>query len=48
MNFASINGHLKVVKWLRRNRFEGCYKLYAMNKASKNGHLEVVKFLRKF
>eukprot|EP00122_Pirum_gemmata_P021472 Pgem_evm1s20004 len=46
MDFAAENGHLDVVKFLHRNRTEGCTK-NAMTKAVKNGHLEVVKFLHK-
>ena len=44
MNFAVANGHLHVVKFIHKNRSEGC-NVWGMNYAAENGHLEVVKFL---
>ena len=45
MNWAAINGHLELVKFLHKNRKEGCTE-YAMDLAAKYGHSEVVKWLR--
>ena len=39
-------GNLDGIKWLHKNRTEGCTK-YAMDWAASNGHLEVVKWLHK-
>jgi len=41
---AAANGYLSVVKWLHRNRREGC-TVSAMNWAAERGHLSVVKWL---
>ena len=43
-NYAAMNGHLEVVKWLHEFRSEGCTK-DAINLAACNGHLEVMKWL---
>jgi hypothetical protein len=58
MNWASSQGHLKVVKYLmcalRVNYVVGAlgYKkkctMLAMDSASRNGHLEVVEYLHKY
>ena len=44
MNYAAINGHLEVVKWLYNNRTEGCTQV-AMDCAAIRGHSDVVKWL---
>lgn len=41
---AASNGHLEVVKWLLRNRNEGC-RILAIKKAAENGNLHIVKLL---
>ncbi|KAJ3185542.1 hypothetical protein HDU87_000165 [Geranomyces variabilis] len=46
MDLASQNGRLEVVKFLHKNRHEGC-STDAMDKAASGGHLEVVKWLHK-
>ena len=43
-NFAAINGHIDLVRWLHFNHKEGC-TTNDMDLAAKNGHLEIVKFL---
>jgi ankyrin repeat protein len=43
-NWAALNGHLDVVKFLHCNRTEGC-TTNAMNLAVENGRLDVVEFL---
>jgi len=43
MNWASISGHIEVVKYLH----EIVGATYVMDWASVNGHLEVVKYLHK-
>ena len=40
------NGHLETVKWLHKNRSEGC-TTSAIDYAAENGHLETVKWLHK-
>ncbi len=44
MNYAAMNGHLHMVKFLHENREEGC-STWAMDWAAMNGHLEVIKWL---
>jgi hypothetical protein len=44
MNYAVINGHLDIVKWLHFNRNEGC-TIDAIGYAASNGDLHVVKWL---
>ena len=44
MNFAAMNGHLDVVKWLHENRKEGC-TINAMDWGAKFGHLDIVIWL---
>jgi hypothetical protein len=44
MNWAAGCNHLEVIKWLHKNRSEGCNP-YAMNSAADSGHLEVIKWL---
>jgi hypothetical protein len=44
MDLAARNGDLKVVKWLHKNRKEGC-TTDAMDHAARNGHLQVVQWL---
>lgn len=44
MDWAAMNGHLDVVKWLHSNRSEGC-SLFIMHYAGEHGHLDVVKWL---
>ena len=46
INYASLNGHLNIVKWLHKNRSEGC-TTGAMNWASENGHTEIYNYLIK-
>jgi len=43
MDFAAMNGHLEVLKWLHKI---GKTSADAMDWDAKNGHLEVVKFLQ--
>lgn len=43
-SWAARNGHLCVIKWLHRNKMEGCTQ-DAMDWAAKYGHLEVVEWL---
>jgi ankyrin repeat protein len=45
MNYAAMNGHLDVVRWLHEKISEGC-TTRAMDYAARNGHIEVVKWLR--
>ena len=44
MNWASMNGEMKVVKWLHENRTEGCTP-DAMNSAAERGNLDMVRWL---
>ncbi|KAF4319091.1 hypothetical protein G195_007588 [Phytophthora kernoviae 00238/432] len=44
MDAAAFRGHLEIVKWLHKNRVEGC-SAHAMDSAAAGGHLEVVKWL---
>jgi len=44
MDWAALNGHLDVIKWLCENRTEGC-TFRAMDYAALNGHLDVIKWL---
>jgi len=44
--FACKKGYLDVVKFLHKNRKEGCTTI-AMDQAALQGHLDVVKFLHK-
>ncbi|CAI5738929.1 unnamed protein product [Peronospora destructor] len=46
MDAAALRGHLKVVKWLHKNRGEGC-SVHAMNSAAAGGHIDVVQWLHK-
>ncbi len=46
MDVAATGGHLHVVKWLHKNREEGC-TTNAMDWGATNGHLHVVKWLHK-
>src|SRR6476661_2624364 len=43
-NWAAMNGHLNVIKWLHENKKEGC-TTRAMDWAADHGHLEIVKWL---
>jgi ankyrin repeat protein len=44
MNWAAMNGHLEIVKWLHTNRTEGCAET-AMKLALENSHLEIIEWL---
>jgi ankyrin repeat protein len=44
MDFAAGNGHLNVVKWLHKNRKEGCTTT-AMDLAMLNEHIDIVMWL---
>lgn len=44
MDGAAENGFLPVVRWLHRNRNEGCSEK-AMTRAAYNGHLPIVEWL---
>ena len=44
MDWAASNGQLEVVKWLHKNRSEGCTP-EALFWAASKGHLEIVKYL---
>lgn len=46
MDSAAFAGHLAVVKWLHRNRSEGC-TAHAMDSAAACGHLDIVKWLHR-
>ena len=43
MDYAAMNGHLHVIRWLHENREEGCTQ-YAMSWAAERGNLEMVKW----
>ena len=45
VEYAAVNGHLDVLKWLHLNRSEGCDEDYTLFYSAKHGHFEVVKFL---
>ena len=45
MDWASLMGHLDIIKWLHVNRTVGCTR-FALHNAARRGHIEVVKFLR--
>ncbi len=44
MDWAAMNGHLSIVKWLHENHEEGC-TTWAMDLAASNGHLSIIKWL---
>jgi hypothetical protein len=44
-NYASENGHLETLKWIRKNGGE--WSTLAADKAALNGHLETLKWIRK-
>jgi hypothetical protein len=46
MSTAACVGHLHIVKWLHKNRTEGC-TMRAMDWAAMNGRLDIVKWLHK-
>ena len=43
-NNACKIGNLDIIKWLHKNRNEGCTN-YVMNYAAENGHLDIIKWL---
>lgn len=45
-NWASVNGHLEIIKFLHKNEKNG-YTFKVINNASRNGHMKVLKWLQK-
>lgn len=45
-NWAAVNGHLEIIKFLHKNEKNG-YTFKVINNASRNGHIKVLKWLQK-
>lgn len=44
--YAALNGHTQIIKWLHFNNKQG-YTFKVINNASRNGHIKIVKWLHK-